>query len=84
VTQKNLISIECERCFLMVSFAIPASVALSQCTVVGGCGWPSSCKTNRRIFPSLHFKNKAPNSASAAEDTTNFNIPKALSGATPK
>ena len=38
--QKYLISIERERCFLTVSFAMPTAVALSQWMGMGGCGCP--------------------------------------------
>ena len=64
-----------ERCFLIVSFAIPAAVMLSQCMGVAGCGWPISCKVSRIILPSLQFINNDPKSASAADATTNLSIP---------
>ena len=71
---KNLISMDQERCFLIVSFAIPAAVMLSQCMGVASCGWPISCKVSRIILPSLQFRNNAPNSASAYDATTNLRI----------
>jgi hypothetical protein len=46
---------------------------------VGGCWWPSSSNINRWILPSLQLRNKPPNSASAAEATTNFKIPQKTS-----
>ena len=39
--QKYLISIERDLCHLIVLFAMPTVVALSQCTVVRGCRRPS-------------------------------------------
>ena len=72
---KNLISIDQERCFLIVSFAIPYAVMLLQCMGVAGCRWPISCKVSRIILPSLQLRNNAPNSASAADTTTNLRIP---------
>merc|ERR1712086_64647 len=75
VTQKNCISIDRDRCFLTVAFAIPVAVLLSQCTGVGGWRWPSSLKANHNTLPSLIFKNKAPSSASAAEQTTICSMP---------
>ena len=63
-----------ENCFLIVSFAIPAAVMLSQCMGVESCGWPISCKVNRLNLPSLQLRNNAPNSASAADATTNLRI----------
>ena len=62
------------RCFLTVSLAIPVAVALSQCTCVGGCLCPISSRISRCILASLHARKRAPNSASAADATTNFNI----------
>ena len=72
---KNLISIDWERCFLIVSFAIPVAVILSQCMGVADCGCPISCKFSRIILPSLQLRNNAPHSASAADATTNLRIP---------
>ena len=71
---KNLISMDQERFFLIVSFAISVAVMLSQCMGVSGCGWPISCKVSRIILPSLQLRNNAPNSASAANATTNLRI----------
>ena len=76
VIQKKLISIERESYLLMASFAMPASVTLSQWIGVGGCLWPSSCRKILRTFPSLELSNRAPSSASAADATTNLNITK--------
>ena len=53
-----------------MSFAMPVAVLLSQCTDVGGCGCPISCKIKRKILVSLPLINKAPNSASAADAAT--------------
>ena len=76
VTQKNLISMDRERCLLIVSFAITVAVVFSQCMGVAGCGWPISCKVIRIILPSLQLRNKAPKPASAADAdaTTNLRI----------
>eukprot|EP00978_Attheya_sp_CCMP212_P035284 scaffold152510_cov29-Attheya_sp.AAC.3 len=63
-----------ERCFFTVSFAMPTAVALSQWIGVGGCGWSISVNVYLRTRPSFMFKNNAPNSDSAAEAATNFNI----------
>ena len=71
---KNIISMDQERCFLIVSFAIPAAVMLSQCMGVAGCGLTISCKVSRIILPSLQLRNIAPNLASAADATTNLRI----------
>ena len=65
--QKNRISINLERCFLTVLFAIPGAVRLSQWTGVGL--WPISSRVNLRTLPSLQLRNKAPNSNSAADAT---------------
>ena len=62
-------------CFVTVSFAMPVAVLLSQCTGVGGCGCPISCKIKRNILVSLPLINKALNLASAADAATNFSIP---------
>ena len=71
---KNLIFMDQERCFLIVSFAIIVAVMLSQCMGVAGCGWPFSCKVNHIILSSLQLRNNAPNSASATDATTKFRI----------
>merc|ERR1712153_259338 len=73
--EKKRISIDRDRCFFTVSFAIPAAVLLSQCTDVGGWWWPSPLKADRNTLPSLMFKNNAPSSASAAEQTTIHSMP---------
>ena len=73
-TQKYHISVERDLCLLMVLFAMPAAVALSQWTGVAGWGWPNSSRISLIILPSLQFKNNAPSSASAAEDASNFRI----------
>ena len=75
VTKKNRISVDRDRCFLAVLFAIPATVLLSQCTGVGGWRWPSSRRANHNTLPSLIFKHSAPSSASAAEQTTIRSMP---------
>ena len=51
---------------------IPTVVVLSMCIGVGGCIWPNSVRAILITLASLAFRNKAPNSASAAEDATNF------------
>ena len=60
-------SIDLERCFLILSFVIPTAVALSQCMGEGGWECPSSAKVSRIIFASFTFRKRAPSSASAAE-----------------
>jgi hypothetical protein len=42
------------------------------CIGVGGWIWPNSVRVILITLASLAFRNKAPNSASAAEDATNF------------
>ena len=42
------------------------------CIGVGGCGCPRSMSINLMIFASFAFQNKAPTSASEADDATNF------------
>ena len=53
-----------------VSFAMPTAVRLSQCIGIGGCACPNSSR-----MPSFVLRNKAPSSASAAEETRNLRIP---------
>jgi len=72
--QKYLISIARDRCRLMVLFAIPTAVALSQCAGIFGCGWPRSSRVALKIILSWQLRNSAPSSASAADATTNLNI----------
>jgi hypothetical protein len=69
-TQKYLISIERNRWRLIVLFAMPTVVVLSQCTGVRGWGWPSSSKVSQKIIPSLQLRNRAPSSALATDATT--------------
>ena len=52
----------------------PLAVALSVCMGVGGCGCPISVKMFLMCTASLALMNNPPNSASAAEDITAFNI----------
>ncbi len=66
----HLISIEPDHWRLIVLFAMPTVVALSQCTGVRGWGWPSSSKVSQKIIPSLQLRNRAPSSASADDATT--------------
>ena len=72
--QKYLISIARDRCRLMVLFAMPTAVRLLQCTGILGCLCPRSSKVSLKIIPSWQFRNNAPNSASAADATTNRSI----------
>ncbi len=69
-TQKYLISIEHDRWHLIVLFAMPTVVALSQCTGVPSWGWRSFSRVSQKITPSLQLRNWAPSSASATDDTT--------------
>ena len=46
--RENLISIERERCFFTLSFAIPVAGLLSQWTVVGGCLWTNYSNVSLR------------------------------------
>ena len=64
----------CDRCRFTVLLAMPATVALSQCMGVGGCGWPSSSSVSLMIFAYFIFNNIAPNTASAADAETNLRI----------
>jgi hypothetical protein len=48
--------------------------ALLQWTGILGWGWPRSFRVIEKIIPSWQFKNNAPNSASAADTTTNRSI----------
>ena len=72
--QKYFISIARDRCLLMVLFAMPTAVALSQCTGILGWGCPRSSRVVQKIIPSWQLRNNAPNSASAADATTNRSI----------
>ena len=51
---------------------IPTVVVLSIWIGVGGWVWPNSVRAILITLASLAFRNKAPNSASAAEDATNL------------
>jgi hypothetical protein len=73
-TQKNRISIKRDHCRLTVLFAMPTAVELSQCTGVGGWGWPISSSVSQNIVACLQFRKRAPSLASAAEATTKRNI----------
>ena len=48
---------------------------LSQCIGIGGCVWSILRRFNLIILPSLQLMNSAPSLTSAADSTTNFNIP---------
>ena len=63
-----------DRCLFMVLFTIPNAVVLSMWNGVAGWGWPSSVRISHTIFACFAFKNNAPSSASAADDTTCFII----------
>ena len=41
---------------------------------VGSCGWTSYANVSLMVHPSFTFMKSAPNSASAADDATNFRI----------
>ena len=71
---KNCISMELERCFLMVPLSMPAVVALSQYMGVGGCRLLSYDKVSKIVCPSLTFMNSAPNSASATDNAKNLRM----------
>ena len=73
-TQKNLISIDLDRCLFTVLFAMPTAVELSQCIGVGGWGCPISSSVSQKIVACLQLRNNAPSSASAADATTNRKI----------
>jgi hypothetical protein len=49
---------------------MPTVVVLLQCTGVCGWGWPNSLRVSQKITSSLQLRNRAPSSASAADDTT--------------
>ena len=61
-----------DRFCLTVSLAMPAAHALSGVMGVGGCSCPNSSKVLRMWMASRALKNRAPNSASAAEARTFF------------
>ncbi len=62
--------------FLLVSSA--CEFALLVCIGVHGCGWPSSTSIWRIETTVFALMNRAPNSASAADDMTAQNICKIL------
>ena len=49
---------------------MPVAVVLLQWMGVGGCLWPISSKAIRSLTASCAFKNRLPNSASAADAAT--------------
>ena len=53
---------------------MPTAVELSQCTNVGGYRCPISSSVSQKIIACLQMRNSAPNSASAADATTNLKI----------
>ena len=53
---------------------MPALVVLSMCIGVAGCRCPSSVRMSCMIFASCAFRNRAPNSASAADAATSFRM----------
>jgi hypothetical protein len=53
---------------------MPTAVELSQCTGVGGWGYPIFFSVRRKIVACLQLRNNAPSSASAADATTNRKI----------
>jgi hypothetical protein len=73
-TQKKHISIKQDLCCLTVLFAMPTAVELSQCTGVGGWGWPISSSVSQNIVACLQFRKRTLNLASAAEAMTNYNM----------
>jgi hypothetical protein len=73
-TQKKCISIEQDLCRLTMLFAMPTAVELSQCTDVGGWGWPISSSVSQNIVACLQFRKRAPSLASAAEAMMNHNM----------
>ena len=58
----------------MVLFTIPTVVVLSTCIGVGGCGWSNSERMSRMTLASFVLRNKALNSASAADAATSLRI----------
>ena len=71
---KYFISIAHDLWRLMVLFAMPTAVALSQCIGILGWGCPRSSRVVLNIIPSWQFINNAPSSASAANATTYIKI----------
>jgi hypothetical protein len=72
----NLISIDFNA-FGLILFVISAcAVELSVCIGVGGCGCPILIRVCRIGMAALTLMNNPPISASAADDTTCFKIPK--------
>ncbi len=59
-TQKYLISIDHDLWRLTIMFAMPKTVALSQCTGVLGCGCPRSAKVCWKIIAIWQLWNNAP------------------------
>ena len=65
---------DCDRCFLTVSFTMPAAVVLSQWMGIGGWGCPSPAKVSRSMRASFTLRNIAPSYTSAAYDVTNLRM----------
>ena len=80
-TQKNLISIERDRCRFTVLFAMPTTVKLLQCTSVRGCGCPISSRVSQNIIACLQLRKRAPSSASTAEEMTKRKIAQSVKNA---
>ena len=57
-------------CLLMVLSTMPTAVVLSMRIGMGGCGCPNSVSVSRMIRACCALRNRAPNSASAAEAAT--------------
>ena len=65
---------ELERSFFMVPLEVTDAVALLQWMRFGGCGWLSSTNGSGIMHPSFTLMKRAPKSASAADDATNFKM----------
>ena len=68
--QYNRMSISLGWSCLTVFFVMPLTVVLLEVMGVRGCGWPIPMRSVQRLVASLAMWNRAPTSASVAEDTT--------------
>jgi hypothetical protein len=73
-TQKNLISVDRERCHLIVLLAMLTAVELLQLIEVGGWGWPISLSVSLKTVACLQLRKRAPSLASAVGATMNCKI----------
>jgi hypothetical protein len=74
MSKNYFISLAQDRCRLMLLFAIPTAVALSQWTGIFGCGWPRSSRVSLKTTPSWQLRYNASSLASSANATTYHKI----------